>query len=213
MKLLKQFSILILWVFMTPLNGQVNKTQSAIYNIGTGAVLKGIGAMINKTPDMPLCNTFLKGFYKGAIGGFVIYESKNLSSLITKQDELAYNWFAKTANGLGTSMVENAATNKQLLEQINFNIGFNRIECYTKQRFKVRYKILPISLLLTGYVAWNHKFEIEKSLQTGEFIFSSSSLTANWGGYAYTLGTAIAIDEERLNTNYIINHEIMRIKG
>ncbi|WP_395077074.1 hypothetical protein [Flavobacterium sp.] len=205
------FLLITFNLIVTPVFSQINHRESMYYNIGTSGVLGGLGAIINKKPDMPLGKTFVKGFAKGMVGGFFIYESKNVSSLITKHDKLEYNWLAKTVNCLGTSMVENAATNRKLLAQLNFNIGFNRFEIYTAEKFKVKYKILPVSLLLTSYVALNHKFEIKKSFSTGEFIFSSNKLASTWGSSAYTLGTAVAIDEKSLNTNFIINHELIHV--
>ena len=46
---------------------------------------------------------------QGALGGYLVYESKNLLRKITLEKELAYSWPAKLVNSAGISIIENAA--------------------------------------------------------------------------------------------------------
>lgn len=183
----------------------------ALYNIGLGSVFGGVGAVINKNPDDKIGATFLNGFWKGAIGGYLIYESKNLVGRIPEKERWEYSWAAKLVNSAGTSIVENAASNRGFLEQWHLNIGFNRIEFYTKNQFKVKYKIMPVSFILTSITATKTKFEFSRSLQTGEFIFSDKNLIENREWAAYVLGNVMVIDDNYINDYFVFAHEIIHI--
>ncbi|WP_428224455.1 hypothetical protein [Flavobacterium sp.] len=209
--MVKKFFVVIFIFFMSNSYAQVNHVQSSIYNVGAGGLLSGIGAVINKSPDMPFGKTFVKGFCKGAIGGAVIYGSKNLTKLITDKNELGYSWLAKFTNSVGVSMVENGATNKKLLQQINIHFGFNRFEFVNENKVKVKYKIMPVSLILTGYIALNNKFEPIKTLQVGEFIFSSNTLVNSSASLGYNIGVNTIIRTDSLNDNIVYNHEIVHV--
>jgi len=176
-----------------------NKTEMALYNIGLGSVFGGIGAVINKNPEDKIGEIFLNGFWKGAIGGYLIYESKNLVGKIPEKEHWEYSWAAKMVNSAGTSIVENATSNRGLFEQWHFNIGFNRIEFYTKNQFKVRYKIMPVSFILTTITVSKTKFEFSRSLQTGELIFSQSDLLLDRNKRAFVFGNIMVIDNSYFN--------------
>jgi hypothetical protein len=200
----------IILIAFTNLQAQ-NQTEMALYNIGLGSVFGGVGAVINKNPDDKLGETFLNGFWKGAIGGYLIYESKNIVSKIPQQEQWEYSWAAKLVNSAGTSIVENAAYNRGLTEQWHLNIGFNRIEFYTKDQFKVKYKVMPVSLILTTIIATKTKFEFSRSLQTGEFIFSDKYLSSNELKAAYVYGNVMIIDNSFFNDYFIFAHELIHI--
>jgi len=188
-----------------------NKTEMALYNVGLGSVFGGIGAVINKNPEDKIGEIFLNGFWKGAIGGYLIYESKNLVGKITEKEHWEYSWAAKMVNSAGTSIVENATSNRGLFEQWHFNIGFNRIEFYTKNQFKVRYKIMPVSFILTTITASKTKFEFSRSLQTGELIFSQSDLLLDRNKRAFVFGNVMVIDTNHLDNYFLFSHELIHI--
>ena len=182
----------------------------ALYNIGLGSISSGIGAVINKEEDEKWLKVLLRGMGQGALGGYIIYESKNLVGKIEKENKWQYGWYAKFVNSAGTSIVENAASNRDFWEQWNINFGFNRFEFHINNGFKFKYKILPVSFLLTSaaFITPEAKFEFKRTIQTGEFIFSNNNPKYQ---SAATFGNLFVIKEERLNDHKLIAHEIIHI--
>lgn len=183
-----------------------NKTEMALYNIGLGSIVGGVGAIINKKPNQKTGKVFLKGFLQGGLGGYLVYESKNFILKIPRNNKFEYAWGAKFINSIGSSVIENASLNRDFWEVWHINIGFNRIEFYTENKFSVKYKIMTVSLILTGIYAYGNKFELNKSLRTGEIIFSTSKDFEHAGA---TWGKLILLNELRLNNFDIIAHEII----
>jgi len=174
----KIFLLIIVVTFMQPVFAQHNDTQAGLYNIGLGSLAGGIGAVINKKPGEKLGHVFVKGLWQGAIGGYTIFESKRLVRLIHKNNELGFAWPSKIVNAAGTSIVENAAANRNFWEKWHINYGFSRIELDVKDSVRVHYKVMPFALVYTVGIAIQTKFELGKTLQTGQFIFSSN--TKRW---------------------------------
>lgn len=191
---------------------QSNKTEAAVYNIGIGSIFSGIGAIINKKPNEKLGKVLLKGLAQGALGGYIVYESKNLLAKVAEEERLELNWGAKVVNSAGISIIENASSNRNFWEQWNFHFGFNRLEFHTKDNFKIRYKILPAAFLLTAYSAIGNKFELDRTLRSGEFIFSSNEIVLNEEGLrraGIAIGPSIIFDSQFLNNYNIITHEFV----
>ncbi len=184
----------------------------ALYNIGLGSIFSGVGALVNKKPNEKWHKVLLKGMGQGALGGYLIYESKNLIGKIEQKESLAYSWYGKLVNSAGTSIVENASSNRNFWERWHLNIGFNRLEFYTKNKFKIKYKIMPVSLLLTAYSAVGNKFELERTLQTGEIIFSSSDSSRNGiSARGIANGNILLLNSYLLNEYDLFSHEIIHI--
>lgn len=198
-----------LFLFSNYCIGQSSNSEMALYNVGIGSVVSGIGALINKKPDEKWGKVVLKGMGQGALGGYLVYESKTLIGKIEKKQALEYSWYGKLINCAGTSIIENASSNTNFWEKWHLNIGFNRLEFYTKDKFKVKYKIMPVSLVLTTAVAFNTKFEFRKTIQTGEFIFSTNDSSYEEG--AMTFGNVIALTRKQLNNYSLYSHEIIHI--
>ena len=208
------FLIIISLSFPEPSNSQNNNAQAAFYNIGIGSVFSGMGAVINKKPEEKFWKVLLKGMAQGALGGYLVYESKNLISRIPKHEKLEYAWPAKLVNSAGISIIENAASNRDFWEQYNLNIGFNRIEFHTQDKFRIKYRIMPAAMLLTAFTAFGNKFEVERSLRSGEFIFSAREVynqryNQHMGGYA--VGTSTVIRSDLLDNFRIFAHEFIHI--
>jgi hypothetical protein len=204
---IRLLSLSFIILFSNKLSSQDTKTEMAIYNIGINAVFSGVGSLINKKPNEKWGETFLKGMGQGALGGYLIYESKNLIGEITNKKAWEYGWYAKIVNSAGTSIVENASSNRNFWEKWHLNIGFNRIEFYTKDKFKIKYKIMPISLALTVRTAIRNKFELKRTLQTGEFIFSNNDIKERGITYA----TAILINNRSIDSYDLYSHEIIHV--
>lgn len=198
--------LFLIFLFSKESTSQHNKTQMAVYNIGLGSVVGGIGAVINKDPNEKIGKIFLKGFVQGGLGGYLVYESKNFILKIPENNKLEYAWGAKIINSMGSSIIENASLNKNFWDRWHINIGFNRFEINTENRINIKYRIMPISLILTGIYAYGNKFELDKSLKTGELIFSVSG---NFEHAGATWGKIILIDESKLSDSNIISHEII----
>lgn len=184
-----------------------NETEIALYNVGLGSFAGGIGAIINKKPNEKLGKVFLKGFLQGALGGYMIYESKKIVADITNKRSWEYGWYAKITNSIGTSIIENASSNRNFWERWHLNFGFNRFEFHTKEKFKIKYRIMPVSLALTLSTAINNKFEFKRTLQTGEFIFSTNNIDNK--GIAY--GNIILVNNRYFNSYDTYSHEIIHI--
>lgn len=199
--------LLIIFLFPKKSISQETKTEMALYNIGINSVFSGIGSLINKKPNEKWHKVLLKGMGQGALGGYLIYESKNLIGDINNKKAWEYGWYGKIVNSAGTSIVENAASNRNFWEKWHLNFGFNRVEFYTKDKFKVKYKIMPISLALTISTAIGNKFELERTLQTGEIIFSNNGI----GNRGVTYGNIILVDKSAINSYDLYSHEIIHI--
>ncbi len=203
----KVFAFLIIFILSEKSFSQDTKTEMALYNVGINSVFSGIGALINKKPNEKWHKVLLKGMGQGALGGYLIYESKNLIGKIESEKKWEYGWYGKLINSAGTSIVENASSNRDFWERWHINFGFNRLEFYTKEKFKMKYRIMPISLALTIYSSIGNKFEFKRTLQTGEIIFSSNNTEFR----GYTLGNIIVINNSEINFANIYSHEIIHV--
>lgn len=67
------------------LRSQNNYTEAALFNIGIGSVFSGIGAVINKDPQERFGKVLFKGMAQGALGGYLVFESKVIAGRIAKQ--------------------------------------------------------------------------------------------------------------------------------
>lgn len=190
---------------------QNTKSEYALYNIGLGGVVGGFGAVINKGKEEKTLKVFANGFWRGAIGGGTIHVSKiSVGEIAVKQD-YSYSWLAKATNSLGTSFVENATLNKPLLSKFHLNVfAFNRIEFSTQEKLRIKYKLMPVAFLMTSYIAATTHFEFEKTVATGEFVFSSEKIhSLNYRGY--TVGTTIVMNTGFINNKDTFAHELIHV--
>jgi len=210
---MKKITTFLIFSFFYQLSAaQRNDTQAGLYNIGLGSLTGGIGAMINKKPDEKLGKVFVKGLWQGALGGYAVFESKRMVRLIHKNNELGFAWPSKILNAAGTSIVENAAANRNLWEKWHINYGFSRIEIHVKDKFSVRYKVMPVALVYTVGIALQTKFELGQTLQTGHFIFSSNTKRweeTNSDAIAYPGNIVYKPGEPGFNN--ILSHEIIHL--
>lgn len=208
-KIIFSFTLILSFLNSGKILGQSNNTEALLYNIGIGSFFSGIGAVINKDPEEKIGKVFFKGMAQGALGGYLVYESKMLVGKIPKNGKLEINWAAKFVNSAGISIIENSFLNRSFWEQWNLNIGFSRIEFHVKNKLKVKYNIMPVALLLTGYSAIDNKFEFKKSLRKGVFIFSNNRLEPRFAGRA--IGTAVTLNDRFLNDSQTLSHELIHV--
>jgi len=194
-----KFSVyLLLFLFLNipfKSTAQNNDFEAGLFNIGVGSVLGGVGAIINKEPEQKFGKTLLKGLGQGALGGYLVFESKRLVRKFSKSGNYNYVWPSKIVNSAGTSIIENAAANRDFWERWHLNIGFNRFEVNTKENFRLSYRIMPFNLLATGYYAISSKPDWDLSLKTGTFVFRTNKIEVgkelNYSGQ--TLGNVIVL--------------------
>lgn len=191
-------------------NAQNNDSQAAVYNVALGSVFSGIGAIINKKPTDKWHKTLLKGMGQGAMGGLVIFESKRMLRNVQERKKWEYAWAAKFINATGTSIVENASSNRPFASQWHINFGFLRVELHTKEKFKIKPKIMPIALTRLFIIGINNKFEFKRSLQTGELFFSTNNLKLlGDDNIALSTGNGILIKDSSFLSKKTSTHEII----
>lgn len=203
----KNISLFIIVFLLNTKNySQKNDTQAAFYNVALGSVFSGVGALINQKKENKWHKVLLKGMGQGAIGGYLVFESKRMIRNIEEKQVWEYAWGGKILNSAGISIIENASLNRKFGQNWNINIGFLRLELSLENQFKISPKIMPVSLIYgTLYGTINGRFEPLKSLQTGELIFS----TINPKNVGITLSNTLIIDKEFINNYKIISHEII----
>lgn len=190
-----------------------NKTDIVLYNVGIGAIFGGIGALVNKKESEDWHKVLFKGISQGALGGYVVYESKNLLRQINRQQDLTYALYAKGVNSIGVSMIENASMNRNFWEVWHINFGFNRFELHTKENFRFQYKFMPVSFLINSYLFTQLDFRLRETLQTGEFVFRGNTID-EFGSNGSLFGNAIIYDSSLQDSSIfptLINHELVHL--
>ncbi|MDT0645639.1 hypothetical protein RM545_02960 [Zunongwangia sp. F260] len=182
----------------TPCKAQENDFQAGLYNVGIGSILGGLGAVINKKPEDKFGKTFLKGLGQGALGGYLIFEGKRLVREFAETGSFGYVWPSKIVNSAGSSIIENAAANRDFWERWHLNFGFNRFEIDTKNNFKFSYRIMPFSLFAAATAALDSRLDVKYSLRTGTFVFRSSEIDRDRNIYGQArLNTIILLSDYR----------------
>ncbi|AWA30240.1 hypothetical protein HYN48_09185 [Flavobacterium magnum] len=188
---------------------QRNAKDYAFINIGFHSVVAGVGAVINKKEGEKTGRTFIKGLLGGAAGGSLMYSGKLLTGNISKENTLGYAWPGKIIYSAGNSIMENAAMNRPVLSQFHMNIGIVRLG-YDFTKSKINAKVLPLTTIITAYIATQSKFEAVKSLCSGEIIFSSNkfnSLDLDFRGF--TVGNVVVLHSNYAQNYQTIGHEII----
>lgn len=202
--------IIFVAVFLITFNiqAQANDVEALAYNVSFGAVFGTIGSLINKKKEDKIGKTILRASAGGAFGGLLTFGSKKLLREAYINEDWKYIWGAKILNAAGTSIKENATLNRNLYENWNINFGFTRIEMNTKGKFRINYKIMPVALAYTidAFLRFDN-FELNKSLETGEFIFSTKLNNAKGA----TLAGYVVLNKNSVNDYSTVTHEITHI--
>ncbi len=197
---------------------QTNDSKEALYNIGFGSVFGGIGAVINKKKNEKLNKVFLKGMGQGALGGYLVFESKRLIRQFDQKRNYNYIWPSRLLNSAGNSIMENAAGNLNFWEKWHINLGFNRIELLTKNGFKVNYRFMPLSFVRFISV-WTKEgaLDVSTSLRSGLFIFKRNGFFNIRGvnedieAIGVARGNYIVISNLAVDKFNILAHEIIHV--
>lgn len=198
------FKTIVLLFFVLP---QFTKSQTfakqqagvALTNIVTGGLISGIGASLKSELPGP---AFIKGFWKGCVGGGVCYFSK-----LSMKSTLSGRWNnaipGVLATGLGSSMIKNGANNKKLLSSLGVNIVFVHIE-YSEG---LRAQVMPVALGGFVYHCFSAELNLKHSIATLTPIFNGS-------GSVYAFANNIKMNYELINSlgrnsNEIQCHELI----
>lgn len=206
--------ILVFILFFIPktLFAQDQDRTLLIYSVGLGAITSGIGAVINKPKHTDWKKYFVKGLWQGCIGGFVNYSSKKTLYLVNKQNEFLYAWPAKLLHGAGLSIMENAALNEPFLQNWNIDYGPVRFDFSINGKRKARVRFLPESIAGIIFTAGKARFNLGRTLSTGNLVFVSKEGYV-YNGSHYTLGfsfsRALALGALGKNDHEVIAHEIV----
>lgn len=194
---------------------QENDLQYGLVNVGIGSVVGGVGAVINKRPEEKFGKTLLKGMAQGGVGGYLVFESKRMLREFSQTRNYNYIWPSKIVNAAGSSIIENAAANRDLWERWHLNLGFNRVEVDTKENFKLRYRIMPYSLASTIYLFSQAKLDVDRSMAFGTFVFTAQKPITVTGASGETLGVAFQqtiLLKERMSRRYEVEaHELVHV--
>jgi len=185
-----------------------NDFEAGLFNIGFGGVIGGIGAVINKKPNEKMGKVFLKGFSQGALGGYLLFESKRLVGKFSETGRYGYVWPSKLVNSAGVSIIENAAANRNFWEQWHINIGFNRLELHTKDKLSLKYRLMPFALYKSIEGMSKGKIDLIESLKIGSLVFNTNSINSSLlnNPFGVTLANSILIRKKG-----ILSHELIHV--
>ncbi|MGF1560044.1 MAG: hypothetical protein ACFCUL_13220 [Flavobacteriaceae bacterium] len=202
-------------MFPSLVRPQANDTDAALYNVASHAVMGGIGALINKKPDEKRGKVLLKGMYQGALGGYLAFESKRLVRQFSRTGNYAYLWPSKLVNTAGNSITYNAASNRNFWERWHIDYGFSYLEYDFKREKRLRYRVLPFALYgnISGFAT--AKFDLRRTLYTGQFVFEDSELKSNFvdevAGVAQVSTVYYDSSLKGLENREIIAHELVHV--
>lgn len=194
---------------------QNSDTEAAIYNMASNAIIGGVGALINKKPNEKNSKVFLKGIYQGALGGYLIFESKRLVRNFSQTENYAYVWPSKLLNSAGSSISYNAASNRNFWERWHLNFGFSNLEYDFKRDKRLRYRILPFALYgnINGFATG--RFDLRRTLYTGQFVFKNNQIDSrlNTQPFAQAIVNTIQFDPgfNLISLEELIAHELIHV--
>lgn len=205
------FAFVILACLCLTVGAQNSDGQAAVYNIVSGSVIGGIGAIINKKPNDKIGKVFLNGACQGAIGGYLVFESKRLIRRFSVERDYSYVWPSRIVNAMGNSMTMNGAQNRRIGETWYLNLGFAHLNLDLNRRKKIQTRILPISFILTVKGFSVSEMDWKKSINTGLFVFKDDLRSQNLFGFA--LANTITYDKhsDKMMTYDILAHELIHV--
>jgi len=193
------------------LYSQKKDTEQALYNIGFGAIFGTVGAIINKKKNESIGKVIKKSLWQGALGGYVVFESKRVLREAQRQNNWEYIWVSKLINAAGVSIIENTALNEKFGTRWHLNIGFNRIELNSLDKLTISYKLKPVAFVYTIDALFRHQFEFSQSIKTGQFVFTTNEVTdvKNYNIVAATYPGLIVYENNYFQDINLTTHEII----
>jgi hypothetical protein len=142
------------------------------YSVAFGAVVGGVGALINGSEDPPL-RRFARGAGWGAAGGTATYAGKWLTGEIGVSESLAYGLPARLVHDAGLSVIENAAHDRPPLSQFASHLAFIRVDMRLASGH-VQARLLPLNALAFGlmFAEGDSRLELAQSVLYGTPLFT-----------------------------------------
>tara|TARA_R100000935_G_C2829815_1_gene164390 strand:- start:978 stop:1853 length:876 start_codon:yes stop_codon:yes gene_type:complete len=160
-------------------SAQNSDLEFGLLNVGVSSIIGGVGAVINKQPEQKFGRVLLKGMAQGALGGYIVFESKRMLRTLSKNDTYAFVYPSKILNAAGNSIIENAARNDDFWVRWHINFGFNRLEIHTQDQLKFKYSINLFPFYGSILNAFKEgKFDFGKSIKLGTIVFVDPNLEA-----------------------------------
>lgn len=180
--------------------------QLATYNIIFNAGVAAIGSVIHKHEHETICNAFISGAIKGAVGGAIIFIGKKSVALIPLNKDLRLAHISKSIHALGSSMVSNGSLNKPILSTISFELYTTRLDVNT-DTWETKIRLQPFALIGGIIFAKYTSLNIKKSLEYGGLYFDSDS--KKYRGRCYLCGVIVSsTSNHRHNT---AAHELIHV--
>lgn len=159
---------------------QKSELEYGLLNVGLGSLIGGIGAVINKeNPEEKFETVLLRGMAQGALGGYLVFESKRLLKFIPKYENYNIVYPSKILNAAGNSFIENAARDDKFWSRWHINFGFSRIELLTEDQWKIRHRIMIFDFGYAMKYFVQREFDFRKSMQLGTLVFNTEFDHAN----------------------------------
>lgn len=190
------------------------RTALITTNLGINGVVGGIGALANKKKEEKVFRTFTKGFAQGCLGGAFNVFGKQLTYQIKSENNLGYAWAARLTSSVGSSITQNAASNRNFWERWHFNLAFVRFDYHVPDK-KFQARLFPSSLYGAYVVGRQARFNLKSSLQTGIMVYTSDNLISHLGLEArgHAIISSIGIQNGISGQDYydLMAHETMHI--
>lgn len=180
------------------------------YNLGIGALISGVGALINHKDEITSKRIFLR-MGQGLVGGFFNHQAKNIAYKINKNQNVSWAWPARICNAIGSSIIESSARDEVMWSRIHFNVSFFRLQWNKENEYKTGVRFLPNAFIgfmqIKKYGKWNPKM----SLQTGLLVYKTDNkIISNKRAFAgLALNNTFAVSYFYGNPNQIIAHELI----
>ncbi|MEO0472005.1 MAG: hypothetical protein AAF206_20425 [Bacteroidota bacterium] len=188
---------------------ETQRRQLTVYNLGIGAVMGGVGALLNKKPDQKAGKVFLKGVGQGILGSWVRLQGKRMLYGISRRQSFAMGWPAKIVYTTGNSILINAASNRNFWESWSMSFGPLRLELDQRNQFRPRAKLLPGALVGLIWSGTLGRFQLGTTLVSGVPYFLSDG-PVRFGGRNFAglaVGNSFTLDRRFADSYELFSHE------
>lgn len=188
----------------------------AAANVGFGAVVGAVGAMVNGDRDSAT-ERLTRGALRGAVGGAGLYAGKWLAHRIYVDSTYAWAYPAALVHETGASMIENAAHDRPPLDRLSYHLAFVRLDVRPDTR-AVTARVMPFNVVATGLMLAQDRLDVRRSLALGTLVFTGPGVSQTpldilpeSGAWAF-LNTVYLSEVEPGAEDYEISaHELMHV--
>jgi len=185
---------------------RAQQASSQLAAIGVNAVVGGLIGSIGASRNH---GSFWEGFGYGFLGGTITGAAK---TLVGSNEGDA--WIARVSNGIGVSMITNAAANRPPLSVLGFTAGPIYLEANTI-RGTIRPYLEVVSTAAALYhIAQGRHFNSRLSLLTGSLVFTMDETPKTEVSNGRAIGNTLLFNEQNkgdIFSNFRITHDGDRI--